>query len=295
MTEPRRLRRSLLFVPGSTPERIAKAIATATDGVILDLEDAVAAAEKAHARDWVVAALRGVDFRGKERIVRLNPLDSPWGRDELAAVVPARPDALLLPKVGSPGDVQRADAEVSRLEAAAGLAPGGIRFHLLIETAAGVLAVAAVAAASPRTVALLFGAGDLARETRARLGPSRLSELHALSLILLAARAAGLDALDSPCFDLDDPAALEAHARFAAELGYDGKAVIHPAQIEVVHRLFTPSPEAVAEARRIVAAYEEAERRGSGALALDGRFVDTVHVVMARETLTRARLAGVLD
>jgi citrate lyase subunit beta/citryl-CoA lyase len=124
--------------------------------------------------------------------------------------------------------------------------------------------------------------------------PSRLTELYTMSRIVLVARAAGLDAIDSPCFDLDQPERLEAHTRIGADLGFDGKALIHPSQIEVANRCFTPSPEAVAEARRVLAAYEEAEKGGRGALALAGRFVDAVHVRMARDTLARARLAGVL-
>lgn len=288
-----RLRRSLLFVPGSIPERIAKAVATAADGIILDLEDAVAPGEKARARDWVVAALRGVDFRGHERIVRVNPLDGPYGREDLGAVVPAAPDAVLFPKVGTAAEVARLDEELGRLERAADLPQGGIRLHLLVETVAGVLNAVEIARASARAVALLFGAGDLARETRGRLVPSRASELFALSQVLLAARAAGLEALDTPYFTLDDAPGLEAHARFAADLGYDGKALIHPSQIDVVNRLFTPSPDAVAQARRVLAAYDEAAGQGAGALSLDGHFIDAVHVSMARQTLERARLAGV--
>ncbi|MBI3457462.1 MAG: CoA ester lyase [Candidatus Rokubacteria bacterium] len=288
-----RLRRSLLFVPGSAPERIARAIATAADGVILDLEDAVAPAEKARAREWVVAALRGVDFRGKERVVRVNPLGGPYGTDDLAAIVPAAPDALLLPKVTAAEEVTRTDEGLSRLEHEAGLEPGRVRLHLLVETVAGVLNAAALARASARTAALLLGAGDLIRETRGWLTPSRAAELYALSHVLFAARAAGLDALDSPYFDLANEAGLETHARLAVELGYDGKAVVHPKQIEVVNRLFTPSPEAVAHARRVLATYEEAEAAGAGALTLDGQFIDAVHVAMARTTLARAQLAGV--
>jgi citrate lyase subunit beta/citryl-CoA lyase len=288
-----RLRRSLLFVPGSTPERIAKAIGTETDGVILDLEDAVAPAEKPRAREWVVAALRSVDFRGKERIVRVNALDGPWGADDLAAVVPVAPEAVVLPKASTPEQVTDFADAVTRHEATAGLEPGRVRLGLLLETVEGVLNAVAIARASARAVALFFGAGDLARETRGRLVPGRASELYALSHVLFAARAAGVDALDAPYFDLADEAGLEAHTRVALELGYDGKTLIHPKQIDPVNRLFTPSPEAVERARRVVTAYDTAEAAGSGALTLDGQFVDAVHVAMARETLRRAQLAGV--
>ena len=287
------LRRSLLFVPGTRPERIAKAAAMAADGVILDLEDAVPPAQKAQAREWVVAALGRVDFGSRERIVRVNAPGAPEHAADLSAVVPAGPDALLLPKLSDAAGLVRLDAEVRRLEEASGRAPGTVRFHLLIETAAAVVGLEALAAAVPRSAALFYGAGDLARETRARLGPDRLTELYTMSRVVLVARATGLDAIDSPCFDLGHPDRLEAHTRIGADLGYDGKALIHPSQIEVANRYFTPSAEAVAEARRVLAAYAEAEGRGRGALAVVGQFADAVHVHMARETLARARVAGV--
>jgi citrate lyase subunit beta / citryl-CoA lyase len=287
-----RLRRGLLFVPGTRPERIAKAAAMAADGVILDLEDAVAPAQKAQAREWVVAALRRVSFGRRERIVRVNAAGTPEHAADLAAVVPAGPDALLLPKLADAAEVARLDAEVSRLEQASGRPPGAIRFHLLVETVAAVLGLEALARAVPRAAALFYGAGDLARETRARLVPGRLTELYTMSRIVLVARATGLDAIDSPCFDLRQPERLESHTRIGADLGFDGKALIHPSQIEVANRCFTPSAEAVAEARRLLAAYQEAQSGGHGALALEGQFVDAVHVHMARETLARAELAA---
>lgn len=288
-----RLRRGLLFVPGTRPERVAKAAAMAADGVILDLEDAVPPAQKAQAREWVVAALRRVDFGPRERIVRVNAVGAPEHQADLAAVVPAGPDALLLPKLSDAAEVGRLDAEVERLERASGRPPGGIRFHLLVETVAAVVGLEALARAVPRAAALFYGAADLARETRARLVPGRLTEIYTMSRVVLVARATGLDAIDSPCFDLGQPDRLESHTRIGADLGFDGKALIHPSQIEVANRCFTPSPEAVAEAQRVLAAYEEAERGGRGALALGGQFVDAVHVHMARETLARAQLAGV--
>jgi citrate lyase subunit beta/citryl-CoA lyase len=287
-----RLRRSLLFVPGTRPERIAKAAAMTADGVILDLEDAVPPAQKAQAREWVVAALRRVAFGGRERIVRVNAPGTPEHAADLSAMVPAGPDALLLPKLSDVAGLVRLDTEVARLEQACGGAPGTIRFHLLIETVAAVVGLEALATAVPRAAALFYGSGDLARETRARLVPGRLTELYTMSRVVLVARATGLDAIDSPCFELGQPDRLEAHTRIGADLGFDGKALIHPSQIEVANRCFTPSAEAVAEARRVIAAYEAAEGDGRGALAIDGQFVDAVHVHMARETLARAKLAG---
>jgi citrate lyase subunit beta/citryl-CoA lyase len=287
-----RLRRSLLFVPGTRPERVAKAAAMTADGVILDLEDAVPPAQKAQAREWVVAALRRVDFGGRERIVRVNAAGAPEHAADLAAVVPAGPDALLLPKLTDPAGVTRLDAEVTRLELASGRSPGAIRFHLLIETVTAVVGLETLARAVPRAAALFYGAGDLARETHARLVPDRRTELYAMSRVVFIARATGLDAIDSPCFDLGQPERFEMHTRIGADLGFDGKALIHPNQIDVANHCFSPTPEAVAEARRVLAAYEEAESGGRGALTVDGQFVDAVHVHMARETLTRAKLAG---
>jgi citrate lyase subunit beta/citryl-CoA lyase len=266
----------------------------AADGVILDLEDAVPPAQKPQAREWVVAALRRVDFGPRERIVRVNAPGTPEHAGDLAAVVAAGPDALLLPKLSDAAGLARLDAEVGRLEAASDRPVGTIRFHLLVETVAAVVHLDALARAVPRAAALFYGAGDLAREMRARLVPGRLTELYAMSQVVLVARATGLDAIDSPCFDLGQAERLEDHTQFGADLGYDGKALIHPSQIPVANRWFTPSPEAVAEARRVLAAYEEAEGKGRGALALEGQFVDAVHVLMARDTLARARLAGVL-
>jgi citrate lyase subunit beta/citryl-CoA lyase len=289
-----RLRRSLLFVPGTRPERIAKAAAMPVDGVILDLEDAVAPGQKAQAREWVVAALRRVDFGGRERIVRLNAPGTPEGAADLGAVVPAIPDALLLPKLSDADVLARADAEVAALERDAGARAGAIRFHLLIETAAGLLRAEALARATRRAAGLFYGAGDLARDTRARLVPGRLTELYPMSRLVLVARATGLDAIDAPCFELHQPERLDAHTRFGAELGFDGTALIHPSQVETANRWYTPSAEAIAEAERVLAAYAAAEAAGSGAVALEGgRFVDAVHVQIARDTLARARLAGV--
>ena len=281
-------------MPGTRPERVAKAAAMAADGVIMDLEDAVAPAQKAQAREWVVAALRRVDFGGRERIVRVNAPGTPEHAADLAAVVAAGPDALLLPKLTDAEGLARLDTEVTRLELASGRSPGAIRFHLLIETVAAVVGLEALARAVARAAALFYGAGDLARETRARLVPDRRTELYTMSRVVLVARATGLDAIDSPCFDLGQAERLETHTRIGADLGFDGKALIHPNQIEVANRCFTPTAEAVAEARRVLAAYEEAEGAGRGALAVGGQFVDAVHVLMARETLARAELAGVL-
>jgi citrate lyase subunit beta/citryl-CoA lyase len=271
------------------PERIAAAAISAADGVILDLEDAVPAGEKARAREWVVATLKRIDFGSRERIVRVNAIGTDEGRADLIAIVPAGPDALLLPKVERPDELQRVEEVVARHEDEAGLPRGALRLHLLIETVAGVANGRALAGASARASALMFGAADFTRETRGRLVPGRVPELHALSEVLLAARLAGLDAIDTPYFELRDAPGLEKHARFAADLGYDGKAAIHPEQVEGINRVFTPAPEAVAEARRVLAAYGDAEARGIGAVSLDGRFIDIAHVTMARQVLARAQ------
>jgi citrate lyase subunit beta/citryl-CoA lyase len=276
------------LVPGTAPERIAAAATSAADGIILDLEDAVPPGEKSRAREWVVATLKRIDFGGRERIVRINDFETDEGRADLSAIVPAAPDALLLPGVEQPEELERVEEVVARLEADSGLPPGGLRLHLLIETVAGVAHGRTLARASARAATLVFGAVGVARQTGGRLVPARLPELHALSELLLAARLAGLDAIDSPYCQLRDMPGLEAHARFAAELGYDGKAVIHPEQVEVVNRVFTPAPEAVAEARRVLHASGDPDMRGGRPGAVDGRPVDAARVTMARQVLARA-------
>jgi citrate lyase beta subunit len=271
-----RPRRSLLFVPADQEARIRKAATLAADGVIIDLEDGVAPAQKEHARAGAVAALATVAFGARERLVRVNALDTPWGRADLEALRAAAvvPDAVIVPKVDRPEQV----IEVATvLERVTELLP-----H--IETARGLLAVAAIAAAHPRVGALFFGAGDYLAQTGGQRTPQAL--LYPRSVVVATAAATDVVAIDTPYFRLGDLAGLEADALAAAELGFAGKAAIHPEQLAVINRVFTPPPERVDWAVRVLAA---AERTGAGAFVVDGEMADAMTLRIARRVLAAAQ------
>jgi citrate lyase beta subunit len=272
-----RPRRSLLFVPADQEAKIRKAATLAADGVILDLEDGVARPQKAEARAGALAALAAVAFGARERLVRINALDTPWGQADLealrAAAVP--PDAVVIPKVDSPEQV---------VDVATALAEMPVALLPHIETAQGLLAAGAIAAAHPRVSGLFFGAGDYLAQTGGQRTPQTL--LYPRSVVVAAAAAAGMMAIDTPYFRLGDPAGLEADARAAADLGFAGKAAIHPEQLAVINRVFTPSAERVDWAVRVLAA---ADRTGAGAFVVDGEMADAMTLRIARRVLAAAR------
>jgi citrate lyase subunit beta/citryl-CoA lyase len=278
-----RPRRSVLYVPGSNARALEKAKGLPVDGLILDLEDAVAPAAKEEARRAVGAALRAGGFGHREATVRVNGPSTPWGQDDLAMAARSGADAVVLPKVESPEEVRAAE----RALGAAG-APEGLALWCMIETPRGVLAAPAIAAATPRLAALVMGTSDLVKDLRARPTPSRAEVLVALGAVLLAARASGKVALDGVHLDLADDAGFEAACRQGRDLGFDGKTLIHPKTVEVANRIFAPSAEEVANARRIIAAHAEAEAAGKGVVVVDGRLVENLHVEAARRVVTLA-------
>jgi citrate lyase subunit beta/citryl-CoA lyase len=283
-----RPRRSILYVPGSNTRALEKARSLPVDGLILDLEDAVAPAAKEEARGAVLAALRAGGFGHREVTVRVNGSATPWGADDLALAARSGADAVVLPKVEAPEEVRAAE----RALAAAG-APEGLALWCMIETPRGVLAAAEIAAASPRLAALVMGTSDLVKDLRARHTPSRAEVLVALGTVLLAARAHGKVALDGVHLELADDAGFEAACRQGRDLGFDGKTLIHPRTVEVANRIFAPTAEEIAEARRIIAAHAEAEAAGRGVVVVDGRLVESLHVEGARRVVALAEaLAG---
>ncbi len=275
-----RPRRSLLYVPGANARAIEKVRSLACDGVILDLEDSVAPDGKDAARAQVVAALAAGGLGGREIIVRVNGLGSPWGAEDLAAIVPEAPDAILLPKVEDADDLREAAADVETLGAGSGM-----RLWAMMETPRAILAADAIARATPRLAGFVMGTNDLAKELHAAHVPGRAPLLASLSLVVLAARAHGLAVLDSVYADIRDGAGFEAECRQGAELGFDGKTLIHPSQIAIANRVFRPAPEAIAEARRILDAWREAEAAGRGVAVLDGRMIERLHVEEAERVL----------
>jgi citrate lyase subunit beta / citryl-CoA lyase len=283
MPAPIRPRRSLLFMPASNHRALEKARSLPADGLIFDLEDAVAPAAKETARSTLAAALAAGGYGARELVLRVNALDTPWGEADLAAAGAMPIDAVLLPKVENAEQVRRS---LSRLEAFG--APARIAVWCMIETPLGILEVREVAAASPRLAALVLGTSDLTKDLHARHTRDRLPLVTALGLALLAARAHRLAILDGVHLDLADDDGFAASCRQSREFGFDGKTLIHPKQIDAANAAFAPAPEEVARSRRIVAAHMAAEARGEGVTLVDGRLVENLHVEEARRVLALA-------
>jgi citrate lyase subunit beta/citryl-CoA lyase len=279
------LRRSLLYVPGDKEAMLAKAPGRGADGVILNLEDAVAAANKAVARQAVARALHNTDFGRVETIVRINPPDTDTGYRDLLAVVPCAPRALLLPKVSSAEEVRCVAWTLARLEDFHGLPAGQIAVMCMIESAAGVLNAAAIAGCHPRVAALIFGATDFSLQVGCTPTDDGRALLPAAGRIILAARAAGIAAIDTPHMKLDDPEGLARSSRMARELGFDGKSAIHPAQVGPINAAFSPTAEQVAWARRVLALVPAGDATSLGAAMLDGQLIELPHVSRAQHIL----------
>lgn len=315
---PPRLNRSELAVPGIRPELFEKAARSAADVVLIDLEDAVAPADKDRARGLVVAALREVDWGGKSVSVRINGLDTPYCYRDVIALIEQggeRLDMIMIPKVGTAADVYAMDVLVSQVEAAVGRRKH-LGFELLIETALGMANIEAIAGASKRTESLSLGVADYAASTGARTtaigGANPLYRVltdpdasgirhshwgdmwhYALSRLVVAARAHGLRPLDGPMGDFKDSEGFLAQANRAAALGCDGKWAIHPTQVDLANQVFSPAEAEVAQARRILQAMAAAQAAGQGAAALDGRMVDIASVRQAEAVVAKAeRIAG---
>ncbi|MCX7669488.1 MAG: CoA ester lyase [Anaerolineae bacterium] len=279
-----RLRRSMLYVPGDREAMIAKAPQRGADSLILNLEDAVAPANKELARATVVDALSKNDFGRVEVVVRINAPATATGYRDLLAVAPAAPDAILLPKVGATDEVRFVSWTLARLEELHGLPAGRIKLMCMIESAAGVRAAYEIAACDARVTALIFGATDYSVEIGCATTDGHPALLYAQNRIVLACRAAGIAAIDTPHMNIQDDEGLIRAAHLAAELGFDGKSAIHPAQIGPIHDAFTPTAEQVAWAERVLALAGGDETQW-GAAVLDGQLIEAPHLVRARRIL----------
>lgn len=297
--------RSVLSVPGSRPEMFEKALRSNADLVFLDLEDSVVETAKSEARRHVLWALRELDWRGRPRVVRINPLRSPHCYRDLVELVEGagnRLDIVIVPKVEGPADVQAISLLLDQLEMAGGIGHR-IQLEAQLETASGILHAAAIAAAGDRLRSLVFGPGDYAASVGMPMtaigmpdrwddayGGSRLD--YPMHQLLVAARAYGLRAIDGPYADYRDLEGLRRAAMRARALGYDGKWCIHPSQIAVINEVFTPTEEEIAWAKEVLRAFHEAERERRGATALGSTMIDAASLRMAESTLARARAAG---
>jgi citrate lyase subunit beta/citryl-CoA lyase len=279
-----RPRRSVLYMPGSNARALEKARTLPADALILDLEDAVAPEAKAVAREQVAAAVLAKGFGPREVVIRINGFETPWGKDDLVAAVAAGPDAILLPKVSSAADLEGLGKRLVDLHA-----PPALSAWAMIETPLAILNIAEIAAEARDALAslrvLVMGTNDLVRETRARFVSGRAPVLPYLALAVAAARAHGLDIVDGVYNDIEDTDGFARECAQGRELGFDGKTLIHPKQIEPCNAAFSPSEAEVVQARKIAAAFELPENRDKGAIALDGRMVERLHAEIARRTL----------
>ena len=289
---PARLRRTFLYVPGTEERKIAKAQTLGADAVILDLEDSVAPERKDEARARVRAFLSGQPNPAVEWLVRVNALSSPHCEADLRCAVAAGPEGLVVPKVDRPESLLEVDARLTDAERDAGRPVGGLKVFAMIESARAVLDAHAIAVATPRLQGLILGHVDLLRDLGLAPAPAGEGTVHhARCHLILAARAAGTDAVDAIHLNIQDHDALRTEAVQAAGMGFVGKQVIHPGQIPIVHDAFTPAPERVQRAERVLACWRTAQSEGKGVVALDGELLEPPVVAMEMRILERARQA----
>ena len=289
-----RPRRSVLYMPGANARALEKARTLPVDGIIIDLEDAVAPDAKASARDAACAQIRQGGYGAREVMLRVNGPDTPWGHDDLDAAAAAGPDAVLIPKISHPDALT---AVGDRLAAAG--APAGLAVWVMIETPLAILHAEAIAGAArnphTRLAGFVMGTNDIAKETRARQVLGRAPIQAFLALAVAGARAHGLDILDGVFNGIGDEAGFQAECEQGRDLGFDGKTLIHPSQIEAANRIFAPSPPEVEESRRIIAAFDAPENREKGVIALEGRMVERMHADMAARVVALAQAIAERD
>jgi citrate lyase subunit beta/citryl-CoA lyase len=282
-----RPRRSLLFMPGSNARALEKARGLPADGLIFDLEDSVAPDAKDKAREQIAQVIQAKGFGRREVLIRTNGLDTAWWKDDVAMAAAVVPDGILVPKISTVDDLCTVGARLAEVGA-----PASIKVWAMIETARAVLDADKLASSTSDTRARLagfvFGPNDISRETRIRMLPGRAAMIPMIIHCILAARAHGLNILDGPYSDIGNIDGFAAECAQGRDLGFDGKTLIHPSQIEACNAIFTPPPEEVAEARKIIAAFERPENASRGAIQLDGRMVERLHADMAKRTIAIA-------
>lgn len=282
-----RPRRSMLYMPGSNARALEKARTLPADGVILDLEDSVAPDAKAVAREQVAAAVAAKGFGRREVLVRINALDTPWWADDLTAAAQAKPDGILVPKISSVAELRTVAVRLAHINADA-----AIRLWIMIETPLGVLRVEELAAQAQnkdmRLAGLVIGPNDIARETRMRMVPGRAPMIPALMQCVFAAHAYGIDILDGVFNNFSDTQGFAAECAQGRDMGFDGKTLIHPTQVEPCNVAFSPPEDEVAQARVILAAFEKPENQGRGAIQINGQMVERLHAEMAKRTVAIA-------
>jgi citrate lyase subunit beta/citryl-CoA lyase len=276
-------RRSVLYMPGANERALEKAKGLEADALIFDLEDAVAPDAKAEARDRVCAAVAGGGYGRRELTIRVNGLDTEWHADDVAAVAKAGPAGMVVPKIDSVDDLRAVEDALE-----AGGAPDHTRIWAMLETPVAMLDAHHIAASSERLAVLVMGTNDLAKELQAEHVPGRQPLMTGIGLCLLAARATGKVILDGVFNDIKDAEGFEAECVQGRQLGFDGKTLIHPSQLEPANRVFAPSAEELERAREVVAAFEEATAAGKGVVTVGGRMIENLHVAQAQRAIAQA-------
>lgn len=288
-----KLRRTMMYVTGNNPANIMDAHLYGSDSIMFDLEDSVSIKEKDSARLLVYNALKTIDFRGVETVVRINGLDTPFGRADLEAMVRARPDIIRLPKAEKAEDVIEVENIISKIEEEIGLEVGTTKMMAAIESPLGVINAYAIAKASNRLVAIAIGAEDFVTNMKTTRSPGGIELLAARSQLILAARAAGIYALDTVYSDINNDEGFIEEVKLIKQLGFDGKSVIHPSQIGLAHKIYAPTDKEIKNALRVVDAINDAEKKGSGVIALDGKMIDGPVVDRAYRVLELAKATGI--
>lgn len=282
------MRRSMLFLPGNTPNIIVNGDALGADNVILDLEDAVSPDQKDAARILVRNAIKAIGFDNVELTVRINSLDTPYWKDDLEEIVPLSPDLIMPTKVNSAQDVLTLDAAIAGIEKKSGLDVGTVKLIPLIETAQGLENAASIAAACPRVAAIFLGAEDLTADLRCPRTKEGTEIFYARSRMVSAARAAGVDVYDTPFTDVNDDEGIVRDAQFARSMGFTGKACISPRHVRAVNEAFSPTQKEIDYAYEVLEAIRQAKEQGRGAISLHGKMIDKPIVLRAEQTIAMA-------
>jgi len=286
------MRRSMLFLPGNTPNMLINGNCLGSDAVIFDLEDAVSPAEKDAARILVRNTMRYMDFGGCEIIVRINSIDTPYWKQDIDAILPQKPGLILLPKTGSAQDALEADAYISQVEEKLGFEKNTVGLMPLIETAMGVENAFQIASSTKRVKALFLGAEDLTADLQCQRTKEGREIEYARTRLVVAARAAGVDVYDTPFTDVNDDEGIVKDAELAKGLGFTGKASISPRHVEVINAVFSPTQKDVDYAYEVMEAIALAKEQGKGAIALHGKMIDAPIVARAQRTIAMAEALG---
>jgi citrate lyase subunit beta-like protein len=286
-----RSRRALLYMPGDNWKMITKSITLGVDSICMDMEDGAAITKKAEARQTIAKALQELDFGESEKLARINSVGSGWEKDDIEAVLPYQPDGIVIPKVESYEQIEWASKIIEEAELNYGWRVNSLRILIGIETARGVLNLKEIAS-HPRLDAIIFGGEDFAASIGANRTKEAIELLYARQAVIIACAANDLQAIDIVTIDYKDEENLRHESEFGARLGFSGKQIIHPAQVAVVQKAFTPSEEEIAYAKRIVETFEASQKEGRGAYSLDGKMIDMPLLKHAQKVLARAKGAS---